>query len=122
MEGAWASPGGPAPAPSHWAWARAPLLPAFLLVRACKPGAPLGRANLGTKFKDFKSTQLAPFKRERSAKQAAGAVARIAVPPPRGGRPVRWDEPEPLQLRRTAALLLLQRRDSRRAPSPLGRL
>lgn len=55
-EGGWASRLGPASALSYWTWVRAPPPTAFPLERACKRRTPLGRADLGTKFKDFKST------------------------------------------------------------------
>lgn len=55
-EGGWASQLGPASAASNWAWVRTPPPTAFLLERACEQRTPLGRVDLGTKFKDFKST------------------------------------------------------------------
>lgn len=47
---------GPASTAFHWAWVRASPPTAFPLERACEQLAPLGPADLGTKFKDFKST------------------------------------------------------------------
>lgn len=47
---------GPASAASNWAWVRAAPPTAFPLERASERRVPLGRADLGTKFKDFKST------------------------------------------------------------------
>lgn len=47
---------GPASAASNWAWVRSPPPTAFPLERASERRVPLGRADLGTKFKDFKST------------------------------------------------------------------
>lgn len=52
--GAWRA--GPASAASNWAWMRPAPPAAFPLGRASQSRVPLGRADLGTKFKDFKST------------------------------------------------------------------
>lgn len=53
--GGWAGlAAGPACTAFHWTWVRISPPTAFLLGRACERRAPLGRADLGTKFKDLK--------------------------------------------------------------------
>ena len=70
-EGGWAWRLGPASAASHWARVRGRPPAALPLDRACELRAPLGRADLGTKFKDFKSTSWRLLEDKSSEKLAA---------------------------------------------------
>lgn len=78
MVGGWALPLRPRLAASNWLWASECPPNVFLLVPAYGGRALLGRADLGTKFKDFKSTSW------RLLRAKALWSGRPAVPPASG--------------------------------------
>ena len=81
-EGGWAWRLGPTSAASHWARVRGRPPAALPLDRACERRAPLGRADLGTKFKDFKSTSWRLLEDKSSEKLAARSLSVAAAPSP----------------------------------------